>query len=147
MGITLAFLTLHVGIGTFKPVRAGEVEHHQMEPERYCIPEETAQAIKTTKREGGRIVAVGTTTVRALEHSAKPAGEVEAGEGSADLFIYPGYPFKVIDALITNFHLPRSTPLMLVSAFAGKELILQAYQHAILHRYRFLSFGDAMLIL
>jgi len=147
MGITLAFLTLHVGIGTFKPIRVGEVEHHQMEPERYCIPEETAQAIMTARREGGRVVAVGTTTVRALEHSARQAGEVKAGAGSADLFIYPGYHFEVVDALITNFHLPRSTPLMLVSAFAGKELVLQAYQHAILHRYRFLSFGDAMLIL
>ncbi|MBI3989108.1 MAG: tRNA preQ1(34) S-adenosylmethionine ribosyltransferase-isomerase QueA [candidate division NC10 bacterium] len=147
MGVSLAFLTLHVGVGTFKPVRVEAVRDHRMEPERYWIPEETAQAIKTAKEEGQRVVAVGTTTVRALEHSAKQAGEVKAGEGSADLFIYPGYRFKVIDVLITNFHLPQSTPLMLVSAFAGKEFLFKAYQHAILRRYRFYSFGDAMLIL
>ncbi|MFN3477404.1 MAG: S-adenosylmethionine:tRNA ribosyltransferase-isomerase, partial [Candidatus Methylomirabilales bacterium] len=154
-GVETAFLTLHVGVGTFRPVRVKEVEQHRMEPEPYRVPEETALAIKAAKREGRRVIAVGTTTVRALEDAA-PLLDARTSniehrtskvEGWTDLFIYPGYCFKVVDALITNFHLPRSTPLMLVSAFAGRSQIFRAYQHAIQKRYRFLSFGDAMLIL
>ena len=154
-GVETAFLTLHVGVGTFRPIRVEEVEQHWMEPERYRIPEETAQAIKAAKAEERRVFAVGTTTVRALEDAAPmldartsniqhPTSNVE---GWADLFIYPGYRFKVVDALITNFHLPRSTPLLLVSAFATREQILGAYHHAIERWYRFYSYGDAMLIL
>lgn len=154
-GVETAFLTLHGGVGTFRPIRVEEVEQHRMEPERYRIPEETAQAIKAAKNEGRRVIAVGTTTVRALEDAA-PMPDARTShiehrtsnvEGWADLFIYPGYRFKVVDALITNFHLPRSTLLLLVSAFATREQILRAYHHAIERRYRFYSYGDAMLIL
>jgi S-adenosylmethionine:tRNA ribosyltransferase-isomerase len=144
-GIAFAAVTLYVGPGTFQPVRVEQVEQHRMEPERYVVPEETALAIKSAKREGRRVIAVGTTTVRALE-DAENDGDVRAGAGMADIFIYPGYRFKVIDALITNFHLPRSTLLMLVSAFAGRDTILTAYREAITRRYRFYSYGDAMLI-
>lgn len=146
-GVGVTCLTLLVGIGTFRPIRAEEVERHRMEPEEYVISEEAAKRINETKQSGGRVFAVGTTTVRALEEAAWRNGLVEAGWGFASLFIYPGYRFKIVDALITNFHLPRSTPLMLVSAFAGRELTLKAYCHAVLHRYRFYSYGDAMLIL
>jgi S-adenosylmethionine:tRNA ribosyltransferase-isomerase len=145
-GIRLAALTLHVGLGTFRPVRVPRVDAHRMEPERYVIPEETALAIKSARQEGRRVVAVGTTTVRALEH-AMTEGGIRAGPGVADLFISPGHRFMVIDALVTNFHLPRSTLLMLVSAFAGREAILSAYREAIAREYRFYSYGDAMLIL
>ncbi|MBI3780331.1 MAG: S-adenosylmethionine:tRNA ribosyltransferase-isomerase [candidate division NC10 bacterium] len=144
-GIAFAAVTLYVGPGTFQPVRVERVEQHRMEPERYVVPEGTALAIKSAKREGRRVIAVGTTTVRALEDAAHN-GDVRAGAGMADIFIYPGYRFKVIDALITNFHLPRSTLLMLVSAFAGRDTILTAYREAITRRYRFYSYGDAMLI-
>jgi S-adenosylmethionine:tRNA ribosyltransferase-isomerase len=144
-GIEFAPITLYVGPGTFRPVRVERVADHRMEPERFVIPEQAALAIKTAKAEGRRVIAVGTTTVRTLEYAAR-AGEVRAGAGMADLFIYPGYRFKVIDGLITNFHLPRSTLLMLVSAFAGREAILAAYREAIARRYRFYSYGDAMLI-
>jgi S-adenosylmethionine:tRNA ribosyltransferase-isomerase len=144
-GIAFAAVTLYVGPGTFQPVRVEQVEQHRMEPERYVVSEETALAIKSAKREGRRVIAVGTTTVRALE-DAEHDGDVRAGAGMADIFIYPGYRFKVIDALITNFHLPRSTLLMLVSAFAGRDTILTAYREAITRRYRFYSYGDAMLI-
>ncbi len=144
-GIAFAAVTLYVGPGTFQPVRVEQVEQHRMEPERYVVPEETALAIKSAKRGGRRVIAVGTTTVRALE-DAENDGDVRAGAGMADIFIYPGYRFKVIDALITNFHLPRSTLLMLVSAFAGRDTILTAYREAITRRYRFYSYGDAMLI-
>ncbi len=144
-GIAFAAVTLYVGPGTFQPVRVERVEQHRMEPERYVVSEETALAIKSAKREGRRVIAVGTTTVRALE-DAEHDGDVRAGAGMADIFIYPGYRFKVIDALITNFHLPRSTLLMLVSAFAGRDTILTAYREAITRRYRFYSYGDAMLI-
>jgi len=144
-GIAFAAVTLYVGPGTFRPVRVEQVDRHRMEPERYIIPEETALAIKAAKRENRRVIAVGTTTVRALEH-AESSGDVGAGAGMADIFIYPGYRFKVIDALITNFHLPRSTLLMLVSAFASRHIILAAYREAIAQRYRFYSYGDAMLI-
>jgi S-adenosylmethionine:tRNA ribosyltransferase-isomerase len=136
-GARVARLTLHVGFGTFQPPRTEEVERHRMHRERYSIPDETLQALA-----GRRVLAVGTTSLRALE-SAAVSG---AAEGETELFIYPGYEFQVVDRLLTNFHLPKSTLLMLVSAFAGKEKILNAYQHAIEQRYRFFSYGDAMLI-
>ncbi|MDE2179914.1 MAG: tRNA preQ1(34) S-adenosylmethionine ribosyltransferase-isomerase QueA [candidate division NC10 bacterium] len=138
-------ITLYVGPGTFRPVRVEQVAQHWMESERYIIPEQTALAVKTAKRERRRVIAVGTTTVRALEHAAVD-GDVRSGAGVTDLFIYPGYRYKCIDAMITNFHLPRSTLLMLVSAFAGRETMLAAYREAIALRYRFYSYGDAMLI-
>jgi len=144
-GIAFAPMTLYVGPGTFRPVRAATVNDHRMEPERYIIPEETVRAFKAARNDGRRVIAVGTTTVRALEHAAID-GEVRAGAGTADLFIFPGYQFKIIDGLITNFHLPRSTLLMLVSAFAGRDTTLAAYREAIAARYRFYSYGDAMLI-
>lgn len=136
-----AWVTLHVGIGTFKPVSAERIEDHRMDRERWEVSEETAEAIRRTKESGGRIVAVGTTVVRTLESSGG-----EAGSGSTDLFITPGYRFKVVDVLLTNFHLPRSTLLMLVSAFAGRERVLAAYEEAIREGYRFYSYGDAMLV-
>ncbi|HWQ69456.1 MAG TPA: S-adenosylmethionine:tRNA ribosyltransferase-isomerase, partial [Patescibacteria group bacterium] len=138
-------ITLFVGPGTFRPVRMEEVAQHRMEPERYIIPEQTALAVKAARREARRVIAVGTTTVRTLEHAAA-MGEVRAGAGLTDLFIYPGYRFTSIDAIITNFHLPCSTLFMLVSAFAGREAMLAAYREAITRRYRFYSYGDAMLI-
>jgi S-adenosylmethionine:tRNA ribosyltransferase-isomerase len=144
-GIGFAPITLYVGPGTFRPVRVEQVDNHRMESERYVVPEQTALAIKTARSEGRRVIAVGTTTVRTLEHAARD-GDVSAGAGEADLFLYPGHRYRVIDGLITNFHLPRSTLLMLVSAFAGRETILAAYREAIAHRYRFYSYGDAMLI-
>ncbi|MBZ0159873.1 MAG: S-adenosylmethionine:tRNA ribosyltransferase-isomerase [bacterium] len=138
-------ITLYVGPGTFRPVRVEEVSTHRMEPERYIVPERTALAVKAARREGRRVIAVGTTTVRALEHAAV-GGEMRSGAGVTDLFIYPGYRYTCVDALITNFHLPRSTLLMLVSAFAGRQAIMAAYREAIALRYRFYSYGDAMLI-
>ena len=146
-GVFLAPLTLHVGPGTFQPVRTEDVTQHRMESEWFRIPEETVLAIREAKRQGHRVVAVGTTCVRTLEFAAAQAGGVHACEGRADLFITPGYPFRVVDALLTNFHLPRSTLLMLVAAFAGLETIRRAYTEAIRMRYRFYSYGDAMLIL
>jgi S-adenosylmethionine:tRNA ribosyltransferase-isomerase len=147
LGVLVHRVTLHVGPGTFQPVRVDEVSRHRMEPERYTIPEETARAVKAAKAEGRRVIAVGTTTVRALEHAADQDGTVRAGEAETDLFITPGHHFLVVDALLTNFHLPRSTLLMLASAFAGLEAIRRAYAEAIARRYRFYSYGDAMLIL
>ena len=144
-GVAVAPITLYIGPGTFRPIRVEEVSAHQMESERYIVPEQTALAVKAAKREGRRVIAVGTTTVRALEHAAVD-GDVRSGAGATDLFIYPGYRYKCIDALITNFHLPRSTLFMLVSAFAGREAVLAAYCEAIALRYRFYSYGDAMLI-
>ncbi len=146
-GLSVGFapITLYVGPGTFRPVRTASVKDHRMEPERYIIPEETATSIKTARHDGRRVIAIGTTTVRALEH-ASTDGEVRAGAGTADLFIHPGHRFRIIDALITNFHLPRSTLIILVSAFAGRERILAAYREAIARRYRFYSYGDAMMI-
>ncbi len=144
-GIAVTPITLFVGPGTFRPVRMEEVAQHRMEPERYIIPEQTALAVKAARREGRRVIAVGTTAVRTLEHAAA-MGEVRAGAGLTDLFIYPGYRFMSIDAIITNFHLPCSTLFMLVSAFAGRETMLAAYRDAIARRYRFYSYGDAMLI-
>jgi S-adenosylmethionine:tRNA ribosyltransferase-isomerase len=145
-GVAVASLTLHVGVGTFKPVRVAEVERHRMEAEGYRIPEATARAVKEARGRGGRVVAVGTTTVRALESTADEGGAARAGAGLATLFITPGYRFRVVDGLLTNFHLPGSTLLMLVSAFAGREQVLAAYREAIAARYRFYSYGDAMLI-
>lgn len=146
-GVAVAFLTLHVGVGTFKPVRVAEVERHRMDPERFRIPEGTARAVKEVRGRGGRVVAVGTTTVRALESAADEGGAPRAGPGQATLFITPGYRFRVVDGLLTNFHLPGTTLLMLVSAFAGRERVLEAYGEAMAARYRFYSYGDAMLIL
>jgi S-adenosylmethionine:tRNA ribosyltransferase-isomerase len=153
-GIEIAAVTLHVGIGTFKPVTAELVHEHRMDPERYVVPEETAQAIARTRSRGGRVVAVGTTVVRTLEAAAlaDPAGEVRAGAGSTDLFITPGFRLQVVDVLLTNFHLPRSTLLLLVAAFAdpahpaGTERVLAAYREAVALGYRFYSYGDAMLV-
>lgn len=145
-GVKLCYVTLHVGLGTFRPVKEDEIEDHEMHSEFCIIPEETAQAINETKRAGGRIVAVGTTSCRTLESFAKEDGTLEACSGWTDIFIYPGYKFKCIDALITNFHLPESTLIMLVSALAGRENILNAYKTAVEERYRFFSFGDAMFI-
>lgn len=143
-GAAVAPITLHVGIGTFKPVTAALVHEHRMETERYEIPEATAQAIATTRATGGRVVAVGTTVVRTLEGAAAGDGTVPAGPGRTDLLITPGYRFRVVDTLLTNFHLPRSTLLMLVSAFAGRDRVLAAYREAIAMGYRFYSYGDAM---
>lgn len=145
-GVAIAFVTLHVGLGTFMPVRTDLVAEHRMHREEYLIPEETSVAIADCRQRGGRVVAIGTTVARTLEHAATADGTVPAGAGEADIFIYPGYRFKVVDALLTNFHLPRTTLLLLVSAFAGKELLLRAYGQAIAEQFRFFSYGDAMFI-
>jgi len=145
-GVGIARLTLHVGLGTFQPVKTDEVEAHQMHAEYFEVSSKTAKQINLCKQKGGRIVAVGTTSVRTLETVADN-GEVISKGGYTDLFIYPGYQFKIVDALITNFHLPKSTLLMLVSTFASREFVLEAYQEAIDRKYRFYSYGDAMLIL
>lgn len=145
MGVEIARVTLHVGAGTFQPVRVENIQQHRMHSERYQVTEETVMAVMAARRGGGRILAVGTTTLRTLEAAAS-SGVLRAGEGETDLFITPGYHFRVVDRLLTNFHLPRSTLLMLVSAFGGLELMRQAYAHAVAQRYRFFSYGDAMLI-
>jgi S-adenosylmethionine:tRNA ribosyltransferase-isomerase len=146
-GVEIAPITLHVGLGTFKPVKATRVEEHVMDVERGTIPDATAGAIAAARREGRRVVAVGTTVVRTLEASARAhGGEVAPGPFETDLFLVPGARFHIVNTLFTNFHLPRSTLLMLVSAFAGRERILAAYEHAIRERYRFFSYGDAMLL-
>lgn len=144
-GIETAELTLHVGAGTFQPVRVDDVRSHQMHKEVIDVSEQVAEQVKATRARGGRVIAVGTTSVRALE-SASANGEISAYQGETDIFIYPGYQFKSVDAMVTNFHLSESTLLMLVSAFAGKQHIMDAYQHAIQQRYRFFSYGDAMFI-
>jgi len=146
-GGQVVFVLLHVGLGTFQPVRKKIISRHQMHPEYFSVGENAAEVINEGRRQGKRIIAVGTTTIRCLETVALESGEVKPGAGWTDLFIYPGYRFKVVDSLVTNFHLPRSTLLFMVSAFAGREKILQAYQEAMRQRYRFYSFGDAMLIL
>lgn len=146
-GVGVEFVTLHVGLGTFRPVKADEIMAHHMHSEHYLLPERTAKAILETKQRGGRVIAVGTTSCRTLESVAAQYGTVCAAEGYTDIFIYPGYRFKVLDGLITNFHLPESTLIMLVSAFLGHERTLHAYEEAIRERYRFFSFGDAMMIL
>ncbi|MBU4439211.1 MAG: tRNA preQ1(34) S-adenosylmethionine ribosyltransferase-isomerase QueA [Acetobacterium sp.] len=147
MGVEIAEVTLHVGIGTFRPVKCDVIEEHHMHEEYYEVSEETAKAIKRTKERGGRVIAVGTTSVRTLESNAKlHDGVVTAYTGVTDIFIYPGYQWEVVDAIITNFHLPESTLLMLVSAFYNREAVMKAYQTAIDWRYRFFSFGDALFI-
>ncbi|WP_273526621.1 tRNA preQ1(34) S-adenosylmethionine ribosyltransferase-isomerase QueA [Pseudomonas sp.] len=145
-GVAIAHVTLHVGAGTFQPVRVHDLSAHRMHREHYHVPQATAEAIAATKARGGRVVAVGTTTLRTLESAANPDGSVKVGAGETVLFVTPGYDFKVIDLLVTNFHLPKSTLLMLVSAFGGLEPIRAAYRHAIASGYRFFSYGDAMLI-
>ena len=145
MGVKTAYVTLHVGAGTFQPVRVEEIAGHHMHSEWYTVPRETVDAVRQAKAAGGRVMAVGTTSLRALE-SAAAGGELEAGSGETNIFIFPGYRFRVVERLLTNFHLPRSTLLMLVSAFGGMENIRLAYRHAVEQRYRFFSYGDAMLI-
>ncbi len=145
-GVRLATVTLHVGPGTFQPVRARLVQDHRIHKERFQITAETVRAVEETKISGGRVVAVGTTAARTLEYAASKECGLKAMEGEADIFIYPGYRFKVVDALLTNFHLPESTLLMLVSAFAGQEFVMKAYKEAISSQFRFYSYGDAMLI-
>lgn len=145
-GVQFGFVTLHVGLGTFRPVHVDTIEEHIMHREFYSVPMETAELIHAAKKEGRRIVAVGTTSIRTLESAAVDMGTVETGDGWTDIFIYPGYEFKIVDAVITNFHLPKSTLIMLISAFAGREFTLAAYQTAVKEQYRFFSFGDAMFI-
>jgi S-adenosylmethionine:tRNA ribosyltransferase-isomerase len=146
-GVELHRLTLHVGPGTFRPIIVSRVEEHRLEGEIAEVPAATAEAVNRAKAEGRRVVAVGTTTTRTLEWAADDAGRVRERRGEADLFIHPGHRFRIVDALVTNFHLPRSTLLLLVTAFAGREVILRAYAHAVASGYRFYSYGDAMLIL
>lgn len=146
MGVNTAFVTLHVGLGTFRPVKEDNVLDHKMHSEHYFLPQETADLINSTKKNGGRVIAVGTTTCRTLESVATFFGEIKAAEGYTDIFIYPSYEFKCIDALITNFHLPESTLIMLVSAFMGYDNTMNAYKKAVEERYRFFSFGDCMFI-
>jgi S-adenosylmethionine:tRNA ribosyltransferase-isomerase len=145
-GVLIQTITLHVGPGTFQPIRVEDISRHRMEAERYVISEEAASAVRAAKQEGRRVVAVGTTSVRTLEHAARD-GRLRAGSGEADLFIVPGYRFRVADVFLTNFHLPRSTPLLLVSAFAGVAAVRRAYAEAVAARYRFYSYGDAMLVI
>lgn len=147
MGVEIVEVTLHVGLGTFRPVKAEEVTEHRMHSEYYEIPPEAAERINAAKAEGRRVISVGTTSTRTLESAATPDDRVTSGSGWTDIFIYPGYDFRVIDGLLTNFHLPESTLIMLVSALAGRERVLHAYEEAVRERYRFFSFGDAMLIL
>ena len=146
MGVAIGFVTLHVGLGTFRPVKEEEITDHDMHSEYCVVPPETAELINRTKAGGGRVICVGTTSCRTLESMAAEDGHMEAGAGWTNIFIYPGYRFKVLDGLITNFHLPESTLIMLVSALAGREHILAAYKEAVRQRYRFFSFGDAMFI-
>lgn len=147
MGVSIAHVTLHVGLGTFRPVKVDDILDHHMHSEFYMVEEEEAKKVNDAKRAGGRIVCVGTTSCRTVESAAGADGILKAGSGWTEIFIYPGYEFKILDALITNFHLPESTLVMLVSALAGREHVLHAYEEAIRERYRFFSFGDAMLIM
>ncbi len=146
MGVDIAKVTLHVGLGTFRPVKEENVLNHKMHSEHYSISKEAADKINAAKDEGRRIICVGTTSVRTIESAASDDGHLEPGSGDTEIFIYPGYKFKIVDGLITNFHLPKSTLIMLVSALAGRENVLQAYEEAVNERYRFFSFGDAMFI-
>ena len=146
MGVKIGYVTLHVGLGTFRPVKEDEIEDHPMHSEFCIIPEETARIVNETKASGGRVICVGTTSCRTVESFAEPEGTLRAQSGWTDILIYPGYKFKCLDALVTNFHLPESTLIMLVSALAGREHILNAYKIAVENRYRFFSFGDAMFI-
>ena len=145
-GVNIGYVTLHVGLGTFRPVKEDDITDHLMHSEYCVIPQETADLINTTKKNGGRVICVGTTSCRTLESWAAEDGTMKASAGWTNIFIYPGYRFKVMDALITNFHLPESTLIMLVSALAGRENVLNAYEEAVRERYRFFSFGDAMFI-
>ncbi len=145
-GVKIGKVTLHVGLGTFRPVKVDDVTKHKMHSEHYYVPEETADLINETKKNGGRVISVGTTSTRTLESVAQKYGKIQSDEGDTSIFIYPGYEFKCIDALITNFHLPESTLIMLVSAFAGYDNIMNAYKTAVEEKYRFFSFGDAMFI-
>lgn len=146
IGVNIAYVTLHVGLGTFRPVKCENVEDHKMHSEMYSVSPETAEIINKTKQNGGRVIAVGTTSCRTLESATGDDGIIKSGSNSTDIFIYPGYKFKMIDALITNFHLPKSTLIMLVSTFAGYENTMNAYKTAVEEKYRFFSFGDAMFI-
>lgn len=145
-GVKIAYVTLHVGLGTFRPVKVEDVTNHHMHSEYYEVTEETAQIVNETKANGGRVICVGTTSCRTVESASTEDGILHPGCGNTEIFIYPGYKFKILDALITNFHLPESTLVMLVSALAGKEQVLAAYEEAIKERYRFFSFGDAMFV-
>ena len=147
MGVNIAYVTLHVGLGTFRPVKVEDVTQHKMHTELYYIPEEAAKTINETRKNGGRVICVGTTSCRTVESCAKKYGEIKECSGDTDIFIYPGFEFRCMDGLITNFHLPESTLIMLVSAFAGYDNVMNAYNTAVKERYRFFSFGDAMLIL
>jgi len=147
MGVSIAYVTLHVGLGTFRPVKEENLINHHMHSELYQVSQQAADLINSTKAAGGRIVCVGTTSCRTIESAANSSGKVIAGSENTEIFIYPGYQFQIIDGLITNFHLPESTLLMLVSAFAGRENILAAYEEAVKEKYRFFSFGDAMLMI
>ncbi len=147
MGVKIAYVTLHVGLGTFRPVKADNILEHHMHSEHYEVTPETAELINRTKESGGRVICVGTTSCRTVESAADESGRVQPGCGDTEIFIYPGYRFKVLDCLITNFHLPESTLVMLVSALAGRENVLAAYREAVEERYRFFSFGDAMLVI
>jgi len=146
-GVIIAYVTLHVGLGTFKPVKEEIIEHHKMHEEEFFVPEETARIVNEARERGGRIFACGTTVVRTLETASTYNGKLKSMSGKTKLFIKPGYPFKIVDAIITNFHFPKTTLLMLVSAFAGRDFILHAYEVAVKEHYRFYSFGDAMLII
>ena len=146
MGVHLGFVTLHVGLGTFRPVSVENIQEHEMHKEFYHISDETAQLIKDTKAAGHRVIAVGTTSIRTLESAATAPGEIAGKSDWTGIFIYPGYDFKIVDALVTNFHLPKSTLIMLISAFAGRTFVLDAYKTAVAEKYRFFSFGDAMFI-
>ncbi len=146
MGVKVCYVTLHVGLGTFRPVKAENLDEHEMHSEYCVISQETAEIINQTKRDGGRVICVGTTSCRTIESWANDDGSMEAKAGWTNIFIYPGYQFKVLDCLVTNFHLPESTLIMLVSALAGRDNVMNAYQQAVQERYRFFSFGDAMLI-
>ena len=146
MGVNLGFVTLHVGLGTFRPVSVENIQEHEMHKEFYHISDETAQLIKDTKAAGHRVIAVGTTSIRTLESAATAPGEIAGKSDWTGIFIYPGYDFKIVDALVTNFHLPKSTLIMLISAFAGRTFVLDAYKTAVAEKYRFFSFGDAMFI-
>ena len=145
-GVGIAEVTLHVGLGTFRPVKADNIEEHEMHSEYCIVPDETAKMVTETKKAGGRVVCVGTTSCRTIESFANEDGTLDPKSGWTDIFIFPGYRFKCMDALVTNFHLPESTLIMLVSAFAGREHVLAAYEEAVRERYRFFSFGDAMFI-
>ena len=145
-GVDIARVTLHVGLGTFRPVKADEITDHHMHSEFYRIEQDAAEKINRAKENGHRVICVGTTSCRTIESAADDSGRLSAGSGWTDIFIYPGYQFKILDCLLTNFHLPESTLIMLVSALAGREQVLAAYEEAVRERYRFFSFGDAMLV-